>query len=159
LVMRALESLLVRAFKELHVRARQVALFEQPVVASGGLVLVPHLARTSAERIALGRRHNRVPHRERAHPQGSGYDSRFFLTVARNLSASAPSTMRWSNDSEKNAHVRMAITSSPSAPVRTLGRFSMAPSPRIAEVPAGMIGVPAIDPKTPGFVMEKVAPC
>ena len=37
----------------------------------------------------------------------------------------------------------MAIVSSPSAPVRTFGRFSMAPRPRIADVPSGMIGVPS----------------
>ena len=51
-----------------------------------------------------------------------------------NLSASAPSTMRWSNESEKYAQVRMAIVSSPSGPVRTFGRFSIAPMPRIADL-------------------------
>ena len=38
-----------------------------------------------------------------------------------NLSASEPSTMRWSNESEKYAQVRMAIVSSPSGPVIDFG--------------------------------------
>ena len=72
-------------------------------------------------------------------------------------SASAPSTTLWSKEHEKYAQVRIAIVSSPSGPVMTLGRFSMAPSPRIAEVPSGMIGVPRREPNTPGLVMVKVA--
>ena len=55
--------------------------------------------------------------RERArHRQTPGFGklSSVFFTDARNLSASAPSTMRWSNESEKYAQVRIAIVSSPS---------------------------------------------
>ena len=64
---------------------------------------------------------------------------------------------RWSNDSEKYAHVRMAMVSSPSGPVITFGRFSIAPMPRIAVVGTGMIGVPMSEPNTPGFVIVNVA--
>ena len=66
---------------------------------------------------------------------------------------------RWSNDSEKYAHVRMAMVSSPSGPVITFGRFSMAPIPRMAVVGTGMIGVPMSDPNTPGLVIVNVASC
>ena len=40
----------------------------------------------------------------------------------------------------------------------TTTRFSMDPVPRIAAVPLGMIGMPTNVPRTPGFVIENVAP-
>src|SRR5438034_3623920 len=52
--------------------------------------------------------------------------------------------------------VRIAIVSVPSGSVTTLGRFSIAPTPRIATWGWLMIGAPAYDPNTPGFVIVKV---
>ena len=47
--------------------------------------------------------------------------------------------------------MRIAIVSSPSAPVITLGRFSIAPTQRMPTCGWLMIGVPISDPKTPGI--------
>jgi hypothetical protein len=52
--------------------------------------------------------------------------------------------------------VRIAIVSVPSGSVTTLGRFSIAPTPRMATCGWLMIGAPAYDPNTPGFVIVKV---
>src|SRR5439155_6439136 len=67
-----------------------------------------------------------------AHTAPSGNSCSICLTSARNLSASAPSTIRWSYDIVSMPIVRMAIDSVPSDPVTTLGRFSIAPTPRMA---------------------------
>ena len=42
--------------------------------------------------------------------------------------------------------------------VKTLGRFSILPTPRIASCGWLMIGVPNRPPKTPGFVIVNVPP-
>src|SRR5437879_774819 len=67
-----------------------------------------------------------------AHTAPSGNSCSSVLTSARNLSASAPSTTRWSYDIVSMPIVRMAIDSVPSDPATTLGRFSIAPTPRMA---------------------------
>ena len=54
---------------------------------------------------------------------------------------------------------RIAMESAPvSASSSTTTRFSMAPVPRIPAVPLGIMGIPTMVPRTPGFVTEKVAP-
>jgi hypothetical protein len=67
-----------------------------------------------------------------------------------NLSASVPSTTRWSNRRQIRTGPN-AEMSSPSGPVRTLGRFSIAPMHRIATGGWLMIGVPVSEPNTPGL--------
>src|SRR5437763_1047346 len=52
--------------------------------------------------------------------------------------------------------VRIASVSVPSASVTTLGRFSIAPTPRIATCGWLMMGAPAYDPNTPGLVIVNV---
>src|SRR6267143_1904660 len=91
-----------------------------------------------------------------AHTAPSGNSCSSFLTSARNLSASAPSTTRWSYDIVSIPIVRMAMDSVPSAAVTTLGRFSIAPTPRIATCGWLMIGIPANGPKPPGLVIVNV---
>jgi hypothetical protein len=50
----------------------------------------------------------------------------------------------------------MAMASPPvSGSSTTTTRFSMAPVPRIADVPLGITGIPTSVPSTPGLVMEK----
>src|SRR6267143_5201525 len=91
-----------------------------------------------------------------AHTAPSGNSCSIFLRSARNLSASAPSTTRWSYDIVSIPIVRMAMDSVPSAAVTTLGRFSIAPTPRIATCGWLMIGIPANGPKPPGLVIVNV---
>ena len=50
----------------------------------------------------------------------------------------------------------MAIVSSPSGPVITFGRFSIAPSPGSPTCGWLMIGVPISEPNTPGLVIVNV---
>src|SRR2546426_6043252 len=52
--------------------------------------------------------------------------------------------------------VRTASPSEPSGSVTTLGRFSIAPTPRMATCGWLMIGAPAYEPNTPGLVMVNV---
>ena len=55
--------------------------------------------------------------------------------------------------------VLITMASLPSSSSITIGRFSMAPMPRIATCGWLITGVPKRLPKTPGLVTVKVPPC
>src|SRR5688500_6569084 len=152
--MRRGEGRLVARLGELDEGAREACLLAHPELAIRARVVVAALVQPLKVFVALVRRHDRSLERERPrHQTASGKVSSVFLTNARNWSATAPAMMRWSNEIEKKAQVRMAIVSSPSGPATTFGRFSIAPTPRIATWGWLMIGVPMSDPNTPGLVM------
>src|SRR5581483_2121070 len=130
---RARKRLGIVRFKELQERAGQPGFLEHPEATVCARVVLPLLAQSLVEPFAIGRSDQSpldrqgAGHRRRRQSTASGNDSSVFLMNAMNLSASAPSTMRWSNESERYAHVRIAMVSSPSGLVMTLGRFSIAP--------------------------------
>src|SRR5262245_20425705 len=129
------ERLTIRRFDEFEKGARKFRLFECPESAIGFCVVIALAAKLSLKAFALGRCDERPMNRKSpSHDQStfSGNVSIACLTKDMNRSASAPSTIRWSNDNEKYAHVLMAMTSSPSTPVITFGRFSIAPTQRMA---------------------------
>src|SRR5262245_5186613 len=124
-----------RALGELDEQTRILGVAEQPDPLAPRLGELTQLAqRVHVLRLVLrGHAHSRGGQNFRhLHTAPSGNSCSSFLTSARNLSASAPSTTRWSYDIVSIPIVRIAIESVPSGPVTTLGRFSIAPTPRIA---------------------------
>src|SRR5215831_154833 len=159
---RARQRVGVPGFDELEERAGQPRLLERPEATVLFRVVIVLAAQLFVESLAIRRRDERALNGECArHGQStvSGKVSRLRFTKLMNLSASAPSTTRWSNERERYEQVRIASMSSPSGPVSTLGRFSIAPTQRIATCGWLMIGVPVSEPKTPGLVMVKVPSC
>src|SRR5262245_53558474 len=149
----------VTRLDELEERTGQPGFLERPETAVLFRVVLVLAAKLFLKPLAIRRRDERALNGECArHGQStvSGKVSRLRFTKLMNLSASAPSTTRWSNERERYEQVRMASMSSPSGPVSTLGRFSIAPTQRIATCGWLMIGVPVSEPKTPGFVIVNV---
>src|SRR5688500_6002721 len=98
------QRLRVRGLEELEEGAREAGFLERVELAVRARVVVALRAQLVVIRLALGRRDDLAVHREDArHVQivVSGYDSRYSFTKAMKRSASAPSTMRWSNDMEQ----------------------------------------------------------
>src|SRR5215467_14559021 len=156
---RARQRVGVARLDELEERAGKPRFLERPEAAVLLRVVVVLAAQLFVESLAIRRRDERALDGECArHGQStvSGKVSRLRFTKLMNVSASAPSTTRWSNERERYEQVRMASMSSPSGPVSTLGRFSIAPTQRIATCGWLMIGVPVSDPNTPGLVIVNV---
>src|ERR1051325_415334 len=148
-----------RAFGELGEQLRILRVAEQPDALAprfGELTQLPQ----GREVVGLVRRADahacHGQHLGHGYIAPSGNASSVPLTSARNGSAPRPSTMRWSYDMDSTPMVRMAIVSVPSGSVTTLGRFSITPTPRMATCGWWMIGAPAYEPKTPGFVIVNV---
>src|SRR5262247_682674 len=110
---RTSERTSIARLHELEKCSWQSRLFEHPVATLRLRKVGAPFGEPLVESFALAGCDERPLNGERAwHSQTmppSEYDSSAFFRSARNLSASAPSTMRWSNDSEKYAQVRMAI--------------------------------------------------
>src|ERR1044071_9113338 len=134
------------ALRELDEQPRVLRVAEDPDALSARVGELRQLAQGGevVELVRGGDPHaGRRPHPWARYTSCSGKSCSVALTAARNLSASAPSTTRWSYDIVNMPIDRIAIASEPSSCVIPLGRFSIVPTPRIATCGWLMIGIPA----------------